>query len=386
MKLRILLAGLICGLVALAADTGGELYQKAITLEKADGNLKEAIQLYQRVAQEFSSDRALAAKALMQAAHCYELLGPGEQDKAIKIYEQVAREFGDQRQPAESARTKLASLRFEVASVKQVVLKPNEGYAIPRIIGGPGTSDPGRITFLNFSLNWLLRTAYGVEDYQLSEPDWLSSPGVIYVIEATVRPGVTKEQIGRMLQNLLADRFNLTLHRETRDLALYELTLLKKGPKLKESLRDPANDELPPMGKEEGFGAFYGLRKEKDGFLRLPSTIPTPGAGGPRSVAWATPPISHLVGGGQPIAVLANLLSAQSGRPVVDKTGLSGNWDYNLEFAQGASPANSPDAASDPAPDLIAAVRDQLGLKMDLKKGPIDVLVIDHVEKAPTAN
>jgi tetratricopeptide (TPR) repeat protein len=161
MKLRILLAGLICGLVALAADTGGELYQKAITLEKADGNLKEAIQLYQRVAQEFSSDRALAAKALMQAAHCYELLGPGEQDKAIKIYEQVAREFGDQRQPAESARTKLASLRFEVASVKQAVLKPNEGYAIPRIIGGPGTSDPGRITFLNFSLNWLLRTASG---------------------------------------------------------------------------------------------------------------------------------------------------------------------------------------------------------------------------------
>jgi uncharacterized protein (TIGR03435 family) len=386
MKLRILLAGLICGLVALAAENGLELFQKAVTLEKANGNLEEAIKLYQRVAKEFASDRALAAKALMQAAHCYELLGPGEQDKAIKIYEQVAREFGDQRQPAESARAELASLQFDVASIKQVVLKPNEGYAIPRTIGGPGTSDPGRITFLNLSLNWLIRTAYDVEDYQLSEPNWLSSPGVIYVIEATVRPGATKEQVKRMLQNLLADRFKLTLHRETRDLPMYELTLLKKGPRLKASLKDRADDELPPVTKEEGFGAFYGLLKEKDGFLRLPSTMPTPAVEGPRYVSWPTPPINHVVGGGQPIARLASLLSAQAGRPVVDKTGLTGDWDYNLEFAQGPVPASSPDKPSDPAPDFITAVRDQLGLKMEPKKGPIETLVIDHVEKTPTDN
>ena len=74
MKLRILLAGLIWGLAALAAETGAELYQRAVTLEKANGNLQEAIKLYQRVAKEFASDRALAAKALVQAAKCYEKL------------------------------------------------------------------------------------------------------------------------------------------------------------------------------------------------------------------------------------------------------------------------------------------------------------------------
>jgi hypothetical protein len=209
MKPRVLLAGLMCGLVALAAENGPELFQKDVTLEKASGNLEEAIKLYQRVAKEFSSDRSLAAKALMQGAHCYELLGPGEQDKAIKIYEQVARDFGDQGAAAESARAKLASLRFEVASIKFVVLKPREAYAVPRTIGGQGTSDPTRITFLNYSLNRLLQTEYDVKDYQLSEPGWLNSGDSMFGTEATIRPGAAKEQVKWMLQNLLADRFNL---------------------------------------------------------------------------------------------------------------------------------------------------------------------------------
>ena len=78
MKLRILFAGLMFGLAALAADSGAELFQKAVTQERAAGNLEEAIKLYQRVAKEFASDRALAAKALVQAAQCYELLGQDE--------------------------------------------------------------------------------------------------------------------------------------------------------------------------------------------------------------------------------------------------------------------------------------------------------------------
>jgi hypothetical protein len=104
-----LVAGLICGLAALAADSGAE-YQKAVTLERA-GKLDEAIKRYQSVAKEFAPDRALAAKALMAAAHCYELLGQDKQANAVKLYEQVARDFGDQRQPVEAARAKLASLR-----------------------------------------------------------------------------------------------------------------------------------------------------------------------------------------------------------------------------------------------------------------------------------
>ncbi|MGO9256584.1 MAG: tetratricopeptide repeat protein [Bryobacteraceae bacterium] len=107
MKFRMVLAGLTFGLVALAADTGAELFQKALTAERAAGNLEEAIKLYQRVAKEFASDRALAAKALVQEARCYEKLG---QDKAVKIYEQVARDFKDQREQASAARERLAAI------------------------------------------------------------------------------------------------------------------------------------------------------------------------------------------------------------------------------------------------------------------------------------
>jgi len=108
MKLRVLIAGLVFGIVALAAESGAELFQKAVTEERASGNLEEAIKLYQRVAKEFASDRPLAAKALVQAARCYEKLG---QDKAVKIYEQVARDYGDQRELAATANARLVALR-----------------------------------------------------------------------------------------------------------------------------------------------------------------------------------------------------------------------------------------------------------------------------------
>ena len=108
MKLRILIAGLVLGIATLAAESGAELFQKAVTEERASGNLEEAIKLYQRVAKEFASDRPLAAKALVQAARCYEKLG---QDKAVKIYEQVARDYGDQRELAATANARLVVLR-----------------------------------------------------------------------------------------------------------------------------------------------------------------------------------------------------------------------------------------------------------------------------------
>jgi WD40 repeat protein len=108
MKLRILIAALVFSAAALAAESGAELFQKAVTAERAAGNLEEAIKLYQRVATEFASDRALAAKALVQEARCYEKLG---QDKAVKLYEQVARDYRDQREPVTTANARLAALR-----------------------------------------------------------------------------------------------------------------------------------------------------------------------------------------------------------------------------------------------------------------------------------
>ncbi len=108
MKLRILIAGLLIGVAALAADNGAELFQKAVTQERAAGNLEEAIRLYQRVATEFASDRALAAKALVAEARCYEKLG---QDNATNLYEQVARDYPDQKEPAATANARLIALR-----------------------------------------------------------------------------------------------------------------------------------------------------------------------------------------------------------------------------------------------------------------------------------
>jgi tetratricopeptide (TPR) repeat protein len=103
MKTGFLLMGVIAGLAF--AETGAELFQKAVVQERAAGNLEEAIKIYQRVAREYPKDRALAAKALVQAARCYEKLG---QDKAIGLYEQVARDFADQREQASIARERLA--------------------------------------------------------------------------------------------------------------------------------------------------------------------------------------------------------------------------------------------------------------------------------------
>jgi hypothetical protein len=114
MKLRALIADLIFGLAALGADSGAELFQKAVTQERAAGNLEEAIKLYQRIAREFASDRALAAKALVQEARCYEKLG---KDNAVRIYEQVARDYKDQREPSAAASARLAALRLGEHSV-----------------------------------------------------------------------------------------------------------------------------------------------------------------------------------------------------------------------------------------------------------------------------
>jgi uncharacterized protein (TIGR03435 family) len=92
----------------------------------------------------------------------------------------------------------------------------------------------------------------------------------------------------------------------------------------------------------------------------------------------------HVYGGGQTVADFVSFLSSELKAQVVDKTGLRGKFDYNLNYSR--TPSAAADNLADSAPDFITAVRDQLGLRLESKKGPIDVLVIDHLEKAPTAN
>src|ERR1039457_34489 len=113
MKLRVLVAGLVLGLAAFAAESGAKLCQKAVTLERAAGNLEEAIKLYDRVAKEFASDRALAAKALVAEAKCYEKLGQGN---AMSQSDRAAHDPRDQRDPAATANIRLAALRQRTAA------------------------------------------------------------------------------------------------------------------------------------------------------------------------------------------------------------------------------------------------------------------------------
>jgi uncharacterized protein (TIGR03435 family) len=246
---------------------------------------------------------------------------------------------------------------FEVAAVKPFIPNPN-GWIV-RTEGGPGTSGPNRIRYVNLTFRSLLATAYGVENFMISGPAWLDER---WIIEATIRPGATKEQVNRMLQNLLLDRFKMTLHRETGTGPLYELTVVKKGPKLREFVE---NSPTPADGKLS--------TTEKDGFVRIRP--------GPLPVAFGE---GRIFGGGQTVPELAKFLSSVLKAPVEDKTGLTGKYDYNLEYS--GAPIAATGNLADSAPDLVTAVRDQLGLKLESKKGPIDLLVVDHIEKTPTAN
>jgi len=277
---------------------------------------------------------------------------------------------------------------FEVASVKPAAPQ-TDGRIMVRMGGGPGTPDPGQLNYSNVSLKQVISNAYNVKAYQVSGPDWLDSQR--YDIIAKVPEGVTKEQFNLMLQHLLAERFALELRHETKDFPLYELVVGKGGPKLKASVNDPnaapADALLPPPGR---------ITTDKNGFPQLP-----PGAAGrPMTMMSVMNGRLRMTSTHQTLPRLVDLLSNQVDRPVVDKTGLSGEYDVTLEFApeggsmmKGMPPppppppgANVPSDNSGDAPSIYTAVQEQLGLKLDAKKGPLEFLVVTHAEKTPTEN
>ena len=298
------------------------------------------------------------------------------------------------------AQTAQNSPTFEVASVKPAA--PITGNAIRVMMrGGPGTPDPGQITYTNVTVKNVLMNAYGVKGFQISGPGWLDSER--YDIVAKLPRGATKAEFMAMLQNLLAERFKLTLHREKKDLPMYVLVVGKNGPKLKESVDDAAPKE-GDVPKSDGPAAAMGkIAIGKDGFPVLP-----PGSGGRGATAMMLMNgNARMTANRQSMAGLAEMLSGQLDLPVVDMTGLTGNYDFTLYFAPeglvgmrlpgglppppppgeggpGMPMASAPDAQSNPS--LFAALQEQLGLKLEQRKGPVDLLVIDHLEKAPVEN
>jgi uncharacterized protein (TIGR03435 family) len=227
---------------------------------------------------------------------------------------------------------------FEVASVKRA--PPQLGKSFNSGI----KLDPGRLTCTNISLKKLIYESYGVKDYQVSGPDWLDTE--IYDIAATLPPGATGDDVLLMIQTLLADRFKLTLHRDTKEMPVYALVVGKGGSKL----------------EEVEFGR--GMTSATHGRLTATRVL---------------------------IRNLTEFLSRQTDRPVLDMTGLKGFYSFTLNYAPdetsfAPAPGAPPIPESTAGASLFSAIQEQLGLKLEARKAPVEILVIDHAEKVPTEN
>ncbi|MBS1877554.1 MAG: TIGR03435 family protein [Acidobacteria bacterium] len=238
-----------------------------------------------------------------------------------------------------------APKEFEVASVKQ--MEPAMGGMMRVEIQLP----PGRFIAKGLTLRLLMQQAYGVRDFQIQgAPGWATTDR--YEINAKTGEGpISRDDLKPMLQALLADRFKLALRRETKESSVYELVVAKNGPKLTES--EGGRGDQVRMGR--GFVEAHG----------------------------AAPP------------TIANFLANVLGRAVIDKTGLTKRYDFKLEWtpddSQNAMVRQAhPDAppappADNSGPSIFTALQEQLGLKLENAKGPVDLLIVEKVEK-PTDN
>jgi uncharacterized protein (TIGR03435 family) len=267
---------------------------------------------------------------------------------------------------------------FEVASVKRTPPpEPNARVFFGPPRGGPGMRDPEQITWTNAAMRNLLMTAFDMHTYQIVGPDWMSAER--YDIAAKVAPGATKQQVMLMWQNLLKERFALTIHHESKDFIVDELTIAKGGPKLTRSdLPDDADPFMPdgPLKRDKN-GAV-----EMNGYGMIVSIFPSPSGS-----------TSSMRANGLTMADFASRLGQPLRHPVIDKTGLTGRFDFTLDYTPDLSglppPPDrplTPPGTSEPGTDLPYALEKQLGLKLVSGKAKLDVIVVDHIEKTPTDN
>jgi uncharacterized protein (TIGR03435 family) len=244
---------------------------------------------------------------------------------------------------------------FEVASIKPAAPQPPGRLQIS--MGG----DPGRIDYQSVSLKNLIERAYSIKSYQVSGPDWLDSER--FDVTAKLPEGTTQKDVPAMLERLLAERFKLTVHREEKTLPIYAIVESKSGVKMTKIEGQPAGGirmQMGPKGRE------------------LMGKVTVDG--------------------------LAGVLSRMLDRPVVDMTGLKDTYDVKLEWmpddregsgfggtkglppgaGDHAPPAESSEGST--APSLFAAVQEELGLKLESRKGPVAIVVVDSIEKTPTQN
>lgn len=263
---------------------------------------------------------------------------------------------------------------FEVASLKPGA-PPGSGVRVGLSRGGPKSLDPGHFSCQNCTLMMLVTDAFNVRASQVSGPAWMTAER--FDITAKIPLGSTEEQVLVMEQNLLAERFKMTFHREQKEMSVYELVVGKGGPKFKEASKDAAvksNDEILPKDKND---LPVGYERTIHGYRMLMKSGQV-----------------KIHADGESMQELASSLWSVAGRPVLDRTGLTGEYEFDLTFAAeipGTRPASPPSSVAsapegDAGPSLFSAVQEQLGLRLESKKGPVDSIVIDHLEKAPTEN
>jgi bla regulator protein BlaR1 len=252
-----------------------------------------------------------------------------------------------------------AQLTFEVASIKPA--NPDSPGSQIRLMPGGG------LNLTNVPLRGMITLAYDVRDFQVSGgPGWIGTERFNVTAKAdratTDSPDdfakmtddqrkTARDQVAGRLRALLADRFQLVVHRETKEQPIYALVVSKTGAKLKEAKEAGARQGMSMnRGRMEGFAA--------------------------------------------PMEMLGTILSNTTGRPVVDKTGLTGKYDFVLEWtpeagadarAQGFGDGITSPAPAPGGPTIFTALQEQLGLRLDAQKGPVQIIVIDRVEK-PSEN
>jgi uncharacterized protein (TIGR03435 family) len=249
---------------------------------------------------------------------------------------------------------------FDVVSVKENTSVTDRG--------GPG-STPGRFRVTNSPLRFILLDAFHVMDHQLiGAPEWTES--VRYDITATYPANVARSEddTRAMLRALLADRFGLRIHRETRELPIYSLVMARKdgalGPQLVRSSIDCEQwlaDKRPQMGA---------------------GTASPVAPGGKRPVCMILTTRRFITAGTRTMSDLLGPLQAMTGRPVVDRTGLTGAFDFDLQWTSGPLSAPGGNAASpDDGPSIFVALQEQLGLRLESGRAPFEVVVVDAVRR-----
>lgn len=302
--------------------------------------------------------------------------------------------------PAPAAASAAKPLAFDAISIKPAQSGAQMDAKGGMMFRAMMRNLPDGFSSSNITAKMLIANAYDIKEDQITGgPSWVGSAG--YDVEAKVTDPdgphqLTKEQRSEMLRSLLADRFQLAAHTDTREGSILALTLAKGGPKLKESSPNAALKEpkdIPP-------GAVIGGPGGQAGGAAGAQVGGGPGGLPPGAMISMRP--GQIFGRSMTMARFVDLLSRLLHATVVDKTGLSGQYDITLQWtpdeASGA-PRPGPDGGrpgpnsggpgpqlADPSgPTIFTALQEQLGLKLDSTKGPVKTLVIDHIEK-PSEN